>query len=571
MIAKKSVITLFSEIKSFSEISLKKSGSHADGISLAAKSRYDQAGMTPESGPSAVSSELLRYTFGLKVRTLRRQQRLGLKDLAARSGVSVSYLSEIEKGLKYPKPGKILSLASALGVSFDDLVSSKVDDELDPLKALASSPLLRGFPFELFGLQAQDLLSLVTDVPDKAGALVRALVDVGRTYDVRVEHFLFAALRSYQQMNHNHFPEIEAAAAAFRRELGLGDKPSAMAAGLAEALRRVLETDWGCQVDDERIPATPALAGLRSVWVEDGHPNLLINGRLLPEQKAFLFGREIGYRRLELRERSASSSPVSALSFDQAINDFQAAYFAGAVLIPEADLVTQVKRLFGRKRWSADAFTALLARYRATPETLFYRLSQILPGRFGLEKLFFLRFNHTPATGVVRLSKYLNMSPVPVPYGIGTGEHYCRRWPALVSLLGLAEDVPSGPLPAGPLPAGPPTVVTRRAAFGHEHGSYWVLSLARPLTLAAGTNASVSLGFPIDDALRETVSFVADPAIEECRVGLTCERCSMANCAERAAPPSLHEQASARADRAEALDSLFADVRPAPRSGDAES
>ena len=63
----------------------------------------------------------LRFTLGLKLKALRQRLDLPLKEVARRSGLAVSYLSEIEKGKKYPKPEKLLRLASALGVPFSVL------------------------------------------------------------------------------------------------------------------------------------------------------------------------------------------------------------------------------------------------------------------------------------------------------------------------------------------------------------------------------------------------------------------------------------------------------------------
>jgi XRE family transcriptional regulator, fatty acid utilization regulator len=52
-------------------------------------------------------------------------------------------------------------------------------------------------------------------------------------------------------------------------------------------------------------------------------------------------------------------------------------------------------------------------------------------------------------------------------------------------------------------------------------------------------NSSINIGFPIDDALRQMFRFIDDPAIPETFVGETCERCPMADCEVRAAPPTV--------------------------------
>ncbi len=76
--------------------------------------------------PHAVA---LAVTAGTRpVRAFRNHGGLTLRELSRRSGVSVSYLSEIEQGRK---PGSIAALsriATALGVSIDSLVISEQRD-----------------------------------------------------------------------------------------------------------------------------------------------------------------------------------------------------------------------------------------------------------------------------------------------------------------------------------------------------------------------------------------------------------------------------------------------------------
>ena len=117
----------------------------------------------------ALDAGQLKFILGIKLRNLRQAKRLSLKELARRAGLSISYLSEIEKGKKYPKPEKLLKLSRALGVTFDELVSLKVQEELGPLRDVFSSDFVREFPFELFGLQAENFLSLVRRRPTRRG------------------------------------------------------------------------------------------------------------------------------------------------------------------------------------------------------------------------------------------------------------------------------------------------------------------------------------------------------------------------------------------------------------------
>ena len=66
-----------------------------------------------------INSESLRFILGIKVKQYRQAAGLSLKQLAQRNELSISYLSEIEKGKKYPKPEKIILLADALGKSYE--------------------------------------------------------------------------------------------------------------------------------------------------------------------------------------------------------------------------------------------------------------------------------------------------------------------------------------------------------------------------------------------------------------------------------------------------------------------
>ena len=138
----------------------------------------------------------LRLILGLKLKTLRTASKLSLKDVALRAGVSISYLSEIEQGKKYPKPEKLVDLARALGADYDELVSLRVAEALDPIKALVVSPLLREFPLEMYGVEPERVVALLRDEPAKAGALVQALREISQANDVALSDLLLAALLS---------------------------------------------------------------------------------------------------------------------------------------------------------------------------------------------------------------------------------------------------------------------------------------------------------------------------------------------------------------------------------------
>ena len=477
----------------------------------------------------AKSSENLRLILGLKLRSLRLARGEGLRDVADRADLSVSYLSELEQGRKYPKPDKLLRLAESLEVSYDDLVSVKVTAELGPLKDAVNSGVLREFPFDLFGLDREDLVRLISHAPGKSGALIQSLVEIGRSYDVQVEHFLLSALRAYQQMNANYFDELEQSAIDFRLAEGwLPGQP------LEESvLQGILEQRWGYQIDTTTIADHPELGGFRSAYVEGEMPTLHVNGNLLSVQRAFILAREIGYLQLGLSERARTSSWIKVESFAQLLNNFRASYFAGALLIDRDSLGVELETLFAQPVWDSRRFLECMARYRATPEMFLYRLTELVPRMFGLDKLFFLRFHKRDDRDGVALTKVFNLSGVPVPYGVGLKEHYCRRWPGL-TLLGTSPAATDDS----------EVIAVQRSRFMAEDAEFFVVAVGRALTLAANARTSVSIGFLMDERFKRRVHFWNDPAVPRAEVNLTCERCALgrSECDDRAAPPEVHRQ-----------------------------
>jgi len=499
-----------------------------------------------------ISGGDLRLIFGVKLKQLRQEKGYTLKDVAAKSDLSFSYLSEIEQGRKYPKPEKIIALARALNISFDELVSTKVDGALHPLTTLLDSPLLKEFPFQLFGIAPREIVDLITHSPQEAGALLRTFVEIGKTYDMRVEHFLFAALRSYQKMHQNYFADLEEAAAKF-----LLEQRWKIAPPLApEKLKAVLAEKYNYILDETALGRFPELQGFRSIWLDGKPARLLLNPKLLPAQKAFILGREIGYQYLGLKERAVTSSWLKAESFEQVLNNYKASYFAGALFINRDLLQKDLAEFFRNKRWEGGKFLAVMQRYDATPEMFLYRLSQLVPKLFDLQEMFYLRFNNEAGSDIYRLTKELNMSRMQVPHGIGLNEHYCRRWLSINLLKELAKKQKPGKYLA-------PLVAAQRSRFLESDAEFFVITLARSLALTAGTNSSISLGFLINDTFKKTVHFWDDPAVPRVEVNETCERCGLleTQCRERVAPPAIYRQQQERKTQESVLQRLVQEMK----------
>jgi len=73
-----------------------------------------------------MEQDYIKLIFGLKLKQIRTDKNLSLFGLSKISGLSKSYLNEIEKGKKYPKTDKIIILSEKLDMPYDQMVSLKL-------------------------------------------------------------------------------------------------------------------------------------------------------------------------------------------------------------------------------------------------------------------------------------------------------------------------------------------------------------------------------------------------------------------------------------------------------------
>ena len=168
-----------------------------------------------------IESDYIRTIFGVKLRQLRQQKNWSLQEISEKTGMSKSYLNEIEKGKKYPKHDKILALADALDCNFDELVSIQLDKNLAPIGELMQKDFFRELPLELFGINKNSLINIVSEAPKKVNAFINTLIEIAQTYNFDKDHFYLSVLRSFQELYNNYFPEIEEKAIEFKKNTDL--------------------------------------------------------------------------------------------------------------------------------------------------------------------------------------------------------------------------------------------------------------------------------------------------------------------------------------------------------------
>lgn len=466
-----------------------------------------------------IEEEYIRLIFGLKMRQIRNEKDLSLFGLAKKTGLSKSYLNEIEKGKKYPKRDKILLLAEALDTNYDDLVSLKLDKNLAPIGEILQSKILKEIPLDIFGIRESDLIDIIADAPLKVNAFITTLFEIAKNYNLTRESFFLAALRSYQEAHDNYFEVYEQQVEQFAKaySIDLNKKLD------VNDLEEILIEEYGYTINNEELTLHRELDKLRSVFVPSSK-TLLVSSESDTSQRMFIYAKEIAYNYLQITDRLYTFSWIQFERFDQVFNNFVASYFAGALLIPKKRLVQSLKSFFNQPHFQADAFEALIANFTDSPETFYQRLTNILPNDFNLKNLFFLRFRYKPERGAIQLTKELHITNSLDPHGNEHNEHYCRRWVSIRNLQVLPESELTQLSDA------------QISSYTHTENEYLVLSTATKDPFRSGYYRSIALGIMVSPLTVQTIKFLKSEHLVKRTVGVTCESCTLQTCEERVAP-----------------------------------
>jgi transcriptional regulator with XRE-family HTH domain len=77
-------------------------------------------------------------SLGEKIRQLREQKDLSLREFAKRLDVSASFVSDIELGRRYPSDKVLVKIAAILGTSVEELQTYDSRPPVEEIKRLAS-------------------------------------------------------------------------------------------------------------------------------------------------------------------------------------------------------------------------------------------------------------------------------------------------------------------------------------------------------------------------------------------------------------------------------------------------
>lgn len=463
-------------------------------------------------------SDFIKTVFGLKLKQQRQKRNWSLQDLAVKTGLSKSYLNEIENGKKYPKHDKIIQLSEALSCTFDDLVSTKLDKSLAPFNEILQSDFFKEVPLELFGINKNNLISIISDAPKKVTAFINALIEISQNYNLGKERFYFAVLRSFQELYDNYFPEIEEKVSLFTKE----NKLQAGKNLKSDILEKILGEKFGYKIQSEDFEIYGTLDNLRSLFIPE-KKLLLLNQKLEKDQKTFILAKEIGFNVLELKNRPNTYSWLDFGSFEEILNNFYASYFAGALLISKQTVIEKASEFFQQNKWEPENFENLINSFTHSPETFYYRLTNILSAEMGIKDLFYLCLVKKKNSDKIQILKELHLNHQQAPHANATNEHYCRRWIAVKNLDHLKENE---------------TLTDAQISHYKDQGiSYLVISTSQRNPFSDGSNRSYCLGILLNSQTIKKIGFIKSPSLKTINVGVTCESCSIADCEVRQAPP----------------------------------
>jgi len=114
-------------------------------------------------GEFAMDGQGIRDTLGKNVRMRRDRRGLSQSELAELSGISISFLSNIERGLKFPQPEVLAKLALALGTPVGELFSEILLDG-EGKAVLRESPANTGLLDIMYEDLMRDVSGAVADV-----------------------------------------------------------------------------------------------------------------------------------------------------------------------------------------------------------------------------------------------------------------------------------------------------------------------------------------------------------------------------------------------------------------------
>ena len=463
--------------------------------------------------------EIIKQVFGLKIRQIRDKKKLSLSSLAAMTGLSKSYLNEIERGKKYPKLDKIMLLSNHLDIAYEELVSLKLDKKYGPIGHLIQSQILSKIPFHIFGLKERNIIDLLVNEPLKGSAFVQWVGKMAKNQQINFHDFLMEILRLRREQQHNFFADIEQEVIEFSHLHAINLSVYHFSADFLALLTQ----KFGYDIHEDGLVGHDDLKNFDSLTVLPSK-KLLLQRQLSEHQRHLIFAQELGYAHLNINERPCTNPALPLDDYTLLSNAFRSTYFASALILPYEKLVNAFRQLFQQETFNALLFDEIVGSFNASPGMFYRRLNQVLPHAFSLKGAFYLHINGGGTDQLFHLEESLFSNDKFLSNALIPNEHLCQRWVAIKVLQDSSKrkvkhefDIQISEHPS-------------------EGKSYLILSSATKHESKDEMYSSFSMGFLITEQLRQKVRFIEDPKIRRQVVGVTCEQCPIHDCMERRVP-----------------------------------
>ena len=226
------------------------------------------------------------------------------------------------------------------------------------------------------------------------------------------------------------------------------------------------------------------------------------------------------------------------------LNNFYASYFVGSLLIPRNELSRKLQGIFESKEFNKSDFTDVIHHYNASPETFFYRLTNILPKDFNLQNLFFIRLSHKKGGKKYHIEKELHLINNQSSNISNTSAYYSRRWVS-VNALNLYLKAP--------------TEANFDLQILHDPNRdkrYLVFSFVVEEAFKEGYLKSIHLGLLINKQLEKRFLFLGDPSLSRENISNVSKDYKIFDSQNRIAKPVILEQQ----DKNKAIESVVEEI-----------
>ncbi len=440
-----------------------------------------------------------RPQIGRTIKRLRTERALSQQALAARLGISGSYLNLIEHDQRAVTASLLMKLGSVLGADLAELSGNTERQAEAALREVLADPML-GLP----PVPEAELQTLAGSAP----AAAQAMLALYRSWRVAQEDSTGIALpsgrrvrlpneeaRDFFQAGQNHFPALEAVAERVGAELG------AEIGGFDRAIAARLSGRHGVRV----------VVGPLDAWrrYDPASRVLHLSDTMRRETRAFQLAFQLML--LEAREAADEVVEVAGLSSPEAADLVRVGllnYAGAALLLPYAAVAASARAM----RCDVDG---LAARFGVSFEQAAHRLSTLQ--REGARGIPFFFVRTDPAGNVDK-----RFSAAGFPFARFGGS--CPRW-----LIHTAFGTPDRMcVQAAELPDGAAFLCFGRVVVGAARR--WGEPAPRHV---------VALGCDIGRADEVVYSDGLDLA-RRVGIGLSCRLCERAECRSRAFPPLQH-------------------------------